>query len=142
MTVREWELLCPGSTQVLEGLAQINHGQLEEDHWRSLDEEHPNRVVSWSKGGVVYSISMTGNLPPSPGMRIWVTAWRDNEQTLTRKSLQPSERVVSGLITTDAFQITIDEMFKEIRSKARVLNLRGFHEGIKISKLTPYPRTD
>lgn len=130
MTVREWEFLCPGSTQFLEELVQKNHGQLEED--LSADEA-TNRVVSWSRKGVGYSISM---MAEDGEVRVWTTAWKDDEAALMRKGLFPLERLLPKNITPDAFETTLDEMLKHTRTRVGLLNLRGARKEVRASKLT------
>ncbi len=133
MAASEWEQICPGSTEVLQNLAQVKGGELQEDHWRDI-KRLPNRSVTWQRRGIGYSVSMIAN----ESVSIWATAWRDLDKPLIRRSLTPALRTLTTPIDVGSFQQTLDELLKEIGPKVGLLNLRNQPNGIVISPLTPY----
>lgn len=131
MSKTEWERAYPGSTDYLECLARKNKGDLEEDKER-IPGVPAIRSVHWVSGSIDYKL----DLALVPETLIAVAAWKDDEQTLTRRSLPLVSMYLSTSADTEVLKTTVEEMIEQLRGKEALFNIED-HEEITITPLSP-----
>lgn len=121
----------PEIDPVLEKFAARHKSQIEEH-----PDGPPNRVIVWENGNIGYSLSMILEDQASSTWHFWAAAWKDNEDTLTRRSVQ-TECVLPAPIEPGLLRQTLDALSFNIGNRVRLLNLRGRQRSVAISSLSP-----
>lgn len=132
MSKAEWEKVYPGSTEYLEDLARKNKGDFEEDKER-VPGVPTIRSVHWMSGEIDYKVDL-GLVPET---LIAACAWKDDEETLTRRSLPIVSMYLSTSADTETIMRTIEDMLEQLQLKEDLLNLEGEYGEITITPLTP-----
>lgn len=125
-----WGDFCGGVDEALAKQAEELGGSVE--RW---DEDTPSRALLWQEGGIQYSISMLLEGAESPLLKIWATAWRDNERERIRRWLKPHTLELPTPINREEYPAILKRLVERLNSKSWVFSTPNYAYGMEADEV-------